>query len=44
MNLSDPQRRTKLKDYANGQRMVTGDLENYVNEKTYTRSTRIWRV
>ena len=26
----------RLKDYANGQRMVTGDLENFVIEKVYT--------
>jgi N-acyl-D-amino-acid deacylase len=36
MKLSDPQRRAVLRDYANGQRMVTGDLENFVIEKTYT--------
>ena len=34
--LSDPSRRTKLKDYANGQRLVTGELENFVIEKIYT--------
>jgi N-acyl-D-amino-acid deacylase len=34
--LSDPQRRAKLKEYANGQRLVTGDLENFVIEKIYT--------
>ena len=34
--LSDPARREKLKEYANGQRMVTGDLENFVIEKIYT--------
>ncbi len=34
--LSDPARRAKLKEYANGQRMVTGDLENFVIEKIYT--------
>jgi N-acyl-D-amino-acid deacylase len=38
MKLSDPQRRAKLRDYANGQRMVTGDLENFVIEKVYTPS------
>jgi N-acyl-D-amino-acid deacylase len=36
MKLSDPRRRARLKDYANGQRMVTGDLENFVIEKVYT--------
>jgi N-acyl-D-aspartate/D-glutamate deacylase len=34
--LSDPSRRAKLKDYANGQRLVTGDLENFVVEKIYS--------
>ena len=34
--LSDPSRRAKLKDYANGQRLVTGELENFVIEKVYT--------
>ena len=34
--LSDPRRRAKLRDYANGQRMVTGELENFVIEKIYT--------
>lgn len=34
--LSDPARRAKLRDYANGQRMVTGDLENFKIEKTFT--------
>jgi len=34
--LSDPARREKLKEYANGQRMVTGDLENFVIKKIYT--------
>jgi len=28
MKLSEPRRRAVLRDYANGQRMVTGDLEN----------------
>src|ERR1700683_4869201 len=36
LKLSDPGRRAKLKDYASGQRMVTGDLENFVIEKIYT--------
>jgi N-acyl-D-amino-acid deacylase len=36
VKLSDPRRRAKLKDYANGQRMVTGELENFVIEKIYT--------
>jgi N-acyl-D-amino-acid deacylase len=35
MKLSDPRRRAVLRDYANGQRMVTGDLENFVIEKIY---------
>src|SRR3984893_10008332 len=35
MKLSDPRRRAKLRDYANGQRMVTGNLENFVIEKIY---------
>jgi N-acyl-D-amino-acid deacylase len=34
--LADPQRREMLKDYANGQRMVTGDLENFVIKETYS--------
>jgi N-acyl-D-aspartate/D-glutamate deacylase len=34
--LSDPQRRAALRDYANGQRMVTGELEYFVIEKIYT--------
>jgi N-acyl-D-amino-acid deacylase len=34
--LADPGRRQKLKAYANGQRMVTGDLENFVIEKIFT--------
>jgi N-acyl-D-amino-acid deacylase len=34
--LRDPQRRAALRDYANGQRMVTGELENFVIEKVYT--------
>ncbi len=36
MKLSNPRRRALLRDYANGQRMVTGDLENFVIEKIYT--------
>jgi N-acyl-D-amino-acid deacylase len=34
--LSDPRRRAKLRDYADGQRMVTGDLENFVIEEIYS--------
>src|SRR5262249_17838876 len=34
--LSDPRRRAALKDYAKGQRLVTGDLENFVIQKIYT--------
>ncbi|HLW70576.1 MAG TPA: amidohydrolase family protein [Candidatus Binataceae bacterium] len=34
--LSDPRRRAALKDYANGQRLVTGDLENFVIQKVYS--------
>jgi len=33
--LSDPQRRAKLKDYANGARMVTSDLENFVIQQIH---------
>ena len=36
MKLSDPGRRAALRDYANGQRIVTGDLENFVIQKIYT--------
>jgi N-acyl-D-aspartate/D-glutamate deacylase len=36
MKLSDPGRRAALRAYANGQRLVTGDLENFVIEKIYT--------
>jgi N-acyl-D-amino-acid deacylase len=34
--LSDPRRRAKLREYADGQRMVTGDLENFVIEEIYS--------
>jgi N-acyl-D-aspartate/D-glutamate deacylase len=34
--LSDPRRREGLRDYANGQRLVTGDLENFVIQKIHT--------
>jgi len=34
--LRDPRRRALLKDYANGQRLVTGDLETFIIEKVYT--------
>jgi N-acyl-D-aspartate/D-glutamate deacylase len=34
--LGDPGRRERLKDYANGQRLVTGDLENFVIEQVHT--------
>jgi N-acyl-D-amino-acid deacylase len=37
IKLSDSRRRVALKDYANGQRLVTGELENFVIEKIYTR-------
>jgi N-acyl-D-amino-acid deacylase len=33
--LSDPRRRAALRDYANGQRMVTAELEYFVIEKIY---------
>ena len=36
MKLKDPARRAKLKDYANGQRLLTGELENFVIETVYT--------
>ena len=36
MKLSDPGRRAALKDYANSERMVTGDLENFVIKKIFT--------
>ena len=36
MKLADPSRRAKLKEYADGERMVTGDLENFVIEKVFT--------
>jgi hypothetical protein len=36
VKLSDPLRRAKLRDYANGQRMVAGDLETFVIQKIFT--------
>ncbi len=34
--LSDPARRPKLREYANGQRLVIGELENFVIEEIHT--------
>ncbi len=34
--LGDPSRREQLKEYANGQRMVTGDLENFRIQQIYS--------
>ena len=42
--LRDPQRRAALRDYANGQRMVTGELENFVIETLIRLDSRIWRA